>query len=78
VLAEEPGNTVPGSLNIKGGKRCNLGSIFCHSAFLGSLVKDGILSSGGRKAGRNCNLKKEDFPPLFFTVTNCQQIKITN
>jgi hypothetical protein len=26
---------VPGSLNIKGGKRWNLGSIFCHSALFG-------------------------------------------
>jgi hypothetical protein len=67
----------------KDGKRWNLYlPSFIILLFFGSLVNDGILSLGGRKAGINCNLKIEDFLPLFlplsFTVTNSQQIKITH
>jgi hypothetical protein len=40
---------VSGSLNKKGERKFHLCSIFGHSVFLGSLVKDGIFSIGGRK-----------------------------
>jgi hypothetical protein len=73
---------VPGSLNKKGGKRWNLGSIFYHSAFFGFISQRWNPFLRREKSRKKLQSEKSvpisSFLAPFFTVTNSQQIKITN
>jgi hypothetical protein len=60
---------VPDSLDKKEKRRFYLSSIFCPSAFLGSLVIDGTFSLGGRKAAGNSNRKREDPDNVYFSFS---------
>jgi hypothetical protein len=67
--AEGKISPVPGSLNKKGGKRWNLGYIFCHSAFFGFVSQRWNHCLRREKSWKKLQSGKEDFSPLFLPLS---------